>query len=88
MTTHINLPCPFCMQQHDADMHEHKFFDFTCEEYGAIYISDRAITELERHPEKLKDAKSNALECKDSGGKLKITYHATDRGLQKVCVYS
>ena len=88
MTNHLNLTCPFCMHQHDAVMHEHQFFDFTCEEYGAIYISKRAITELERHTEELKSAKSSALECKDSGGKLKITHHATDGGFQKVFVYS
>lgn len=79
------LICPFCTKQHNADLHEGRFFNFDCDVFGHIYISKRAITEFERHPNRLEAAKLQAIECNQKQAMLKITYQTTEGGLQISC---
>lgn len=81
-----SLTCPFCTKQHNAELHESKFYNYDCEEFGHINISKRAITEFERHPNRIEATKTKAIECKQKQAILKIIYQTTKGGLQTSCV--
>ena len=81
-----SLICPFCTKKHNAELHESQFFNFDCDDFGHIYISKRAISEFERHPNRIEATKTQAIECKQKQAILKIIYQTTEGGLQTSCV--
>lgn len=83
ITMKENFSCLFCGASHDASLKDGLYF-FSCDTYGDIQISRRAIVEFERHPNRLDAAKAFALRCKETGKAFSATFHASEEGLRVI----